>query len=71
MLDSPKKIKKFDELALERTEHLSDFAKNLLRITRLRLNKESELTDFSLKLKIQVSEFRLSDRGLFSKVSLK
>jgi signal transduction histidine kinase len=49
MLDNPEKIKKFDELALERTEQLSDFIKNLLRITRLRLNKESELTDFSLK----------------------
>ena len=53
MLDSPEKIKKFDELALERTELLSEFITNLLRITRLRLNKESELTDFSLKAVIE------------------
>ncbi len=53
MLDSPEKIKKFDEMALERTEQLSDFVKNLLRITRLRLNKQSELTDFSLKTIIE------------------
>lgn len=53
MLDSPETIKKFDKMAVERTEQLSDFIKNLLRITRLRLNKESELTDFSLKSVIE------------------
>ena len=49
MLEDPGKIKKFDTMAVDRTEQLSEFLKNLLRITRLRLNKESELTDFSLK----------------------
>lgn len=53
MLDSPEKIKKFDQMALERTEQLSDFVRNLLRITRLRLNKESELTDFSMETAIE------------------
>ena len=53
MLDSPEAIKKFDELALERTALLSEFITNLLRITRLRLNKESEMTDFSLKAVIE------------------
>jgi signal transduction histidine kinase len=53
MLDIPEKIRKFDRLALERTELLSEFIMNLLRITRLRMNKESELTDFSLKTALE------------------
>ncbi len=53
MLVSADKIKKFDQMALERTDQLSEFIRNLLRITRLRLNKESELTDFSLKTTIE------------------
>ncbi len=49
ILMDPVKIKEFDTKALNRTELLTEFLKNLLRITRLRLNKESELTNFSLK----------------------
>ena len=48
MVSNQDKIKEFDQKALNRTNLLTEFLKNLLRITRLRLNKESELTAFSL-----------------------
>ncbi len=46
--NEPEKIKKFSRMGLNRTELITDFLGNLLRITRLRLNKESEQSDFSL-----------------------
>lgn len=74
MLDDSEKIKKFDNLALERTEQLSEFIKNLLRITRLRLNKESELTDFSLKIVIEqiieLNRIFISDKQLSVQLEL-
>jgi signal transduction histidine kinase len=74
MLDDPEKIKKFDNLALERTEQLSEFIINLLRITRLRLKKESELTDFSLKMVIEqiveLNRIFISDKQLSVQLEL-
>ncbi|MFO7657361.1 MAG: HAMP domain-containing sensor histidine kinase [Bacteroidales bacterium] len=49
MVTDPRKSKDFTSTALKRSELLTEFIKNLLRITRLRLNKESEVTEFSLK----------------------
>ncbi|MBN2612717.1 MAG: HAMP domain-containing histidine kinase [Bacteroidales bacterium] len=49
MIDDPQKARNFSQTALRRAESLTGFIKNLLRITRLRLNKESEVTGFSLK----------------------
>ena len=44
----PEKIKKFSRNGLLRAELLTDFLHSLLRITRLRLNRESEQNLFSL-----------------------
>lgn len=68
MLNDPVKIKEFGLIALHRTDLLSEFIKNLLRITRLRLNKESEQTSFSLKEAIEevitINQESIAKKGL-------